>query len=351
MKKNKFLCFGFLMTLLVAVSCKIDSNKELELKKQFAEVENKETGSIKNEKVELVDLYQTRNIANSEKVVFYSNKEFNDKNFILISKFKTDKNKEVLIKQDTLISTDEFSISVEQKDFEKKIINGKEFIFFTVEESPMGQFSMETILDFYIVDVAELVCYKSKFTGSHTLRSGEERLEGSFIMNDSLRNNSEIKKLMLDFIGKNKLIYKPSKKEEDIFYYKNYAKKWLDDNKLKDVMANGFLEIPNKIYSTYYKENIIEFTGEISDYDVVIENSNYKIVSFMRSNVIAYDKIKKLYFPIFIESCITGCNKGVKFIAKDKIRITHNEYIGSAYNPKENPDTNVINLSNIVFKS
>lgn len=335
------------MTSLVIVSCKTDRNNGLELKKQFLAAEN----GVKNEKLELINLYQTTNIANSEKVVFSSNKEFNDKNFILISKFKSDKNKEVLIKEDTLISTDEFSISVEQKDFEKKSINGKEFIFFSVEENPMGQFSTETILDFYIIDVDEMVCYNSKFTGSHALRSGDERLEGSFIMNNSLRKNSEIKKLMLDFIGKSKLIYKPSIEEKDVFYYKNYAKKWLDDNKIKDEMANGFTKVPNKIYSTYYKENIIDFTGEVSDYDVVIENSNYKIVSFMRSNVIAYDKIKKLYFPVFIESCSTGCDKEIKLIAKDKIRITHNEYTANAYNPEENPDSNVVSLSNIVFKN
>lgn len=334
------------MTSLVVVSCNSDKNKRLDLKKQFVAVEN----NVKSEKLKLINLYQTTNIANSEKVVFYSNKEFDEKNFILISKFKSDKNKEVLIKQDTLISTDDFSISVEQKDFEKKSINGKEFIFFSVEENPMGQFSTETILDFFIIDVAEMVYYNSKFTGSHTLRSGDERLEGSFAMNNSLRKNPELKKNMLDFVGKSKLIYKPSTEEKDIFYYKNYAKKWLDDNKIKDQMANGFTEVPNKIYSTYYKENINEFIGEISDSDVVIENSNYKIVSFMRSSVIAYDKIKKLYFPVFIESCITGCNKEVKFIAKDKIRITHNEYTANAYNPEENPDSTVINLSEIIFR-
>lgn len=353
MKNCKILTFVFLLISLVFNSCNgVKEKSLLQLPQDTVEVNRKKVDTNVQNESELVKLYQTTNKDKSEMIVVSSTDKFADKNFILIAKYRTNKESKILINRDTLVSLDDYSISVDKKDFSKKIIDKKEYLFFFIEENPMGQFSSETILNFFMIDINHMSYYNIEFAGNYTLRSRSSKtLEGEFTSNKALDKNKSIKQILLKYAIDNRLIYKPSEAEKDIFYYKNYAIKWRNDNNIKEEVANGFTEIPNKIVSTYYKDNIIDFTGDISDSDVLIENSNYKIVSFWRYSIIAYDKTKRLYFPVFIESCITGCNKSIEFVAPHKIKITHNEFTGNDYNPEENPDVDVVNLKDIIFKN
>ena len=298
------------------------------------------------------DWYQATTKTETEIFVFSSNQPLKnaqellaaDKNYMVLSKYKKAENgRRILIQKDTLLSRDYVYVSIRKDDFLKKYVDGSEFIFFSTEEREMGQASTETTLYFFMIDMVSGKQYDLLYVGEETERSRKnETIEGSFVFNKRLNAKPRFKQLLLDYATNCKLIYKPSAEDKNILYYSNYAQKWEKDNKLNGRLANGYTDIPKKIYSTYYKENIIDFTGDISKADVIIENDHFMVVAFFRNNIIAYDKRKKRYFPIFIESCITGCNKEVKFMAKDKILITHYEYDPKSYE---------LDLNAIIFKN
>ncbi|MFP3787380.1 hypothetical protein, partial [Burkholderia sp. SIMBA_024] len=73
---------------------------------------------------------------------------------------------------------------------------------------------------------------------------------------------------------------------------------------------------------TYYTENLFQYNGNY-DNDQVIENADYKIVTYFRNNIIGYDKNKKLYFPIIVESCVTGCDKEIQFVSENEIEVSY----------------------------
>ncbi len=81
---------------------------------------------------------------------------------------------------------------------------------------------------------------------------------------------------------------------------------------------------------------MFELTSASTEY---VENDNYEIQSVFRGNLIGFDKKKKKYFPILIESCSGFCNKEVEFLDATKIKITY-----------EDDTTSELDLSKIIFK-
>ncbi len=135
-----------------------------------------------------------------------------------------------------------------------------------------------------------------------------------------------------------KLIYQPTELDKDSLYYLNYETKWNKDNDVENIFGIGHAEISTPIKTTYYKTNLFQLNnGSITD---SIENNDIKLISYFRSNLIGYDKHKKLYFPLIIENCAMDCAKTIEFFAKDSLRITY-EYNG----------TYEISLNDIIFDS
>ena len=44
-----------------------------------------------------------------------------------------------------------------------------------------------------------------------------------------------------------------------------------------------------------------------------------------RNNVISFDKMKRKYFPIWIESCMHGCDKSISLASNDNLEIKYIE--------------------------
>ncbi|WP_428228991.1 hypothetical protein [Flavobacterium sp.] len=331
---------AILIICSIIVSCKKEEKTVNEVKK-----DNNKTYLVK--KLDSVSLlYKTTNKDNTEEIRITSyepsenDKYFlvGNKNFILVSKYLKKGNDFKLIKKDTLVSNEFTYTRIDEKSFQKIIIANKEYILLSVNETVMGNAVTDENVTFIMLDIKTLHFYKLDYTGEPTLRSNEA-IDGEFIENESLNSNPEIKKILYQFAHKSKWVFHNL---EDENHYTNYVQKWETDNDVSNHLANGSSGIADVIYSTYYKDNLFNYTGKY-DEEESIENNDFKIVSYFRSNIIAFDKNKKMYFPIYTETCATGCDKKIRFISENSIEVKYHEY--SPY------PTSIINLDEIIFKN
>lgn len=159
----------------------------------------------------------------------------------------------------------------------------------------------------------------------------DECVKGNFEKNSY---SKEINDFLTQQTKSSKFIYQKSNhKNED---YKDYEEKWQADNNIDGHFGAGNLEPLDIIYSTYYKEDLFKISGGTPR---EIENEKYIINSFFRGNLIGYDKTKKLYFPIIIESCSHFCDKKIEFIGTNLLNIEYEDSNGY-----------IIDLSNIIIK-
>ncbi len=239
-----------------------------------------------------------------------------DKNVLIASKYKKNKESLQLIKTDTLLVSDYNYVYMDSnsKRRVRKKVQNVDYFLFSFMESPLGNGDPSKYLSFIMLNMDTLKFYTLQYIGEHSLVSGEA-LEGDFAENKTLDSNPEIKKELYEFANKSKWIYTPTGKEKDINYYKNFENKWYSDNAPK----NG--KSPDIITSTYYTEDLFKFNGNYDKKDF-IENDSFKIVSYFRNNILGYDKNKKLYFPIIVESCNHGCGKTIKFVSENEIEVS-----------------------------
>lgn len=332
MKKLKACTLFLILSTFAFTSCKKDQNT---LKSEVAIQNTDLESSVNNpENTNLSLLYTEESNNNTEFIQISASESHDDdkffltgnKNFIIVSKLKKMGSNIKLIQQDTLLS-DEFQyVHVDAKNFVKKTINNKNYLLMSVLETPMGNGDIERYVNFMMIDTKSLKSYTLQYNGTESLRC-DECIDGEFIKNKQLESNPEIKNVLNQYANTSKWIYVPKGEEKELSHYKNYVQKWNTDNNTENNLANGNSSFPEVLNSTYYKENLFEFTGDYSENEF-IENNKYIIVSYFRSNIIAYDKNKKLYFPVFAESCVTGCNKEIKFISENTIEVLYTEYSG-----------------------
>jgi hypothetical protein len=319
--KNNLIIF--FLSFIIFTSCKKDEKAST----QKVSKENIELGSQGDtlEKAKSAVIFSFENQDNTE-VIKITASEVSDndkfflvgsKNILTASKYKKNKDKLQFIKSETLFVSDYYYVHIDPKHVLRKKIQNEDYFLFALQESPMGNGDPEYFLDFIMLNINNLNFYTLKYSGEATLRSGES-IEGKFRENEILDSNPAIKKELYQFAEKSKWIYKPTEEEKDIFYYTNFEHKWYRDN------YPGGTEVfyPEIVRSTYYSEDLFKFNGNY-DKDQVIENANFKIVTYFRNNIIGYDKNKKLYFPITVESCATGCEKDIKFVSENKIEISY----------------------------
>jgi hypothetical protein len=332
MKKLNASAFFLILSIFAFTSCKKDQNTlKSEVTKQNTILEN----SGNNPENSNLSLLYTEDSNNETEFIQISASESHDddkffltgnKNFIIVSKLKKMGGITKPIQQDTLLS-DEFQyVHVDAKNFVKKTINNKNYLLMSVLETPMGNGDIERYVNFMMIDTKSLKPYTLQYNGTESLRC-DECIDGEFIKNKTLESNPEIKNALYQYANTSKWIYTPKGEEKELPHYKNYEQKWNADNNTENDLANGNSSIPKVLFSTYYEDNLFKFTGDYSENEF-IENNKYIIVSYFRSNIIAYDKNKKLYFPVFVESCVTGCNKKIKFVSENTIEVLYTEYSG-----------------------
>ncbi|OHT44220.1 hypothetical protein [Flavobacterium tructae] len=256
-----------------------------------------------------------------------------DKNILLVTKYKKNKPQQ-LIQSDTLLISDYNHVTIDRQLFLRKKINNADYFLFALMESPLGNGDHSLYLSFIMLNLNTLKYYTLKYEGEPTLRS-DNAVDGNFLENTELDHNTAIKNELYRFANKSKWIYSPSEEEKDINFYKNFEQKWYEDNYTED----GKSSYPAVVKSTYYSEDLFQFNGRGND-DGAIENADFKIVPYFRHNLIGYDKNKRLYFPIKVESCAHGCAKTIEFLSEHEIEVSYEMNV-------QQPDT--IDLNKIIF--
>ncbi|MBF4515823.1 hypothetical protein IRZ71_05690 [Flavobacterium sp. ANB] len=338
--KNKLALI--LLSIITFCSCKNDKKiSDHKIKKENIQ-QNTEENS--DEIVKPITLFSISNPDNNEIIKISGSEASDDNNFLLagdkiaviVSKFKKNKEGLELIQTDTLLKREYSHVKIHRQHFLRKKIKNIDYFLFATKESPMGNGDVSLYLRFIMLNMNTLKFYTLEYIGENSLRSGEF-VDGTFSENETLEHNMIIKKELYEFANQSKWIYKPTEKEKDINYYTNFEHKWYKDN----YPGGSEIFYPTIVRSTYYSENLFQFNGDYDD-DQVIENADFKIVSYFRNNIIGYDKNKELYFPITVESCTMGCDKEIEFVSEHEIKISYET---------DRQEADIIDLNKIKFKN
>lgn len=240
----------------------------------------------------------------------------------------------------TLILENEWAyLTIDSSSFEQVTVLDQPYLYFSTTEGFMGQAIIERNVNFHLLDMNTLEHYRLLYAGEPSFKC-EDCIEGRFVITGQLRSTPEILDKLKEMSKTSKFIYQRGAKDDDIYYYLNYEEKWDRDNKSHNRYAAGYGDIVTPIRSTYYQTDL--FTLNKGSENSVIENRKYLFRSYFRGNIIGYDKDKKLYFPLYIENCVLGCNKDIEFVDENTLRITRSE---------SDEETYSISMKDIIFDS
>lgn len=312
---------GILISALVICSCSNtnNSNQNLQLK---------DTTAIKPQTSDgLTTLYSTYLNSTDQLRIGVFHSSAHDKYFLdgdtnaVVAQFLNGKD----LKTDTILTNEFTYTEIDSSSITSQKTNGKTFHLLSIKETFKGQAVTSRTINFVLIDPAAKKHYTLSYQGEPSIRC-EVCIDGAFLENKSLESVLKIKTILYAYARKSKWIYRPeTAAERDPRHMKNYELKWDQDNKADNHLANGHSGIPDTIYSTYYKDDLMKFTGQRSGEPVTIENDRFLITSYFRGNLLGFDKQKKRFFPIFIESCVTGCNKTIGFTSSGRLEVTYDE--------------------------
>lgn len=273
--------------------------------------------SLDNKEI-ILCLANKTGIENNNKM-FYSNPEIV---FYKLSKFANTWRIEF---QKTIIK-EEFSYCEFYNDFDIIKIEDKSYLYFLYDLSPMGNAVNYVDLNFALLSLKDYKLTELDYGGEPNYDKNDnlKYIKGDFTNLDKLSSKPDILKFLENKAGKSSLIYRATKKDLDMNNADNYEKKWqIDNSKIKDVFSvmENTLDVPLK--TTYYEQNI--FPSDQNYISSKIENSKFRIISLFRNNILGFDKTKKKFFPIWVETCMHGCNKEIKFINSSTLQITYSE--------------------------
>ncbi|WP_262148365.1 hypothetical protein [Chryseobacterium foetidum] len=257
-------------------------------------------------------------------------------NVLKISKYQFAGQKLNLINDIDLEKTEWAYLEIDSTNIKTRKIGKMKYLFLTYQVSNMGKAMNEHSVNFSMINVDSIADNFSLQYFGYPSDYCNECIRGNFEENSKRKSSKMAKTALHHYAETSKLIYYPSAEEKNISHYKNYAEKWQKDNQADNNFGAGYAIIPNVLYSTYYDEDLFKLNSASEE---TIENKNYTIQSFFRGNLLGFDKNKKKYFPIIVESCSHFCNKSVEFIDGQTLKITY-----------EDDQSFEINLSKIVFK-
>jgi hypothetical protein len=224
------------------------------------------------------------------------------------------------------IINEEFYYCNLYKDFDKITLSNKPYLYLMYKLTPMGNavpdgtlsFALFSLSDFQLTTL-DYDLNEKDFTNINDLNSKQ-----------SLLNFLELK------ASKSPLVYRASENDLDLNASANYEKKWqVDNSSIKSVWEVKEKTAEGTLRTTYYNQNLFP-----KDPIGSIENSQYKVVALFRNNILGFDKLKKKYFPIWVESCMHGCNKNISFLSPVKLKIVYSE---------ANNQTITVDLSNMNY--
>jgi hypothetical protein len=168
---------------------------------------------------------------------------------------------------------------------------------------------------FRLIDVQTLQSFDLVFWGTER---GNGKVEGQFGSLDELAKRPELLAFLKGKAAASARIYRG---ERD-------SMSWVDDWKkanasLPDPAAAKAFR-PVKIRWEYYDAN--PMGDQPSSVFGSGDSAEFKVLSYFRSSLIGYDKARKQYFPIWVDSCAHGCTKEIRSLKGGVLAFVFNEW-------------------------
>ena len=243
-------------------------------------------------------------------------------NVLIAEQYRFEGGKEKLILQQKIFETEWSYLEIDSANLKLEKVNGREFLFFATNVSNMGKAIQEQEVNFWMLNINDPNEYFRLDYIGYPTNLCASCIKGTFSENKALEKLPAYYRSLKRFAELSPLIYHPSAAEKNAGHYKNYREKWQKDNNVDSVFGAGFIGEMDEVFSTYYQENLFDINDGSESR---IENDRYLIMSYFRGDLIAYDKLKKLYFPVIVESCAHFCNKEVEFVDDVTIKITYED--------------------------
>lgn len=243
-------------------------------------------------------------------------------NVLIAENYIKKDSKFIKTKGSTLLEGEWNYLEIDSTNLYTQKINNVDFQFISANDSFQGKAIPEQSVHFWMINTNNVSEYYELIYSGYPDNLCTDCVKGDFDDDKKLDKNPFAKKALYNFAKKSKLIYQKSEKEKKIGHFKNFREKWAKDNQVEINWGAGYEGEMNEVFSTYYKENLFDISGGT---ETVLENENYYLTSYFRGDVIGFDKKKKLYFPIVVESCVHFCNKEIDFLNDQTIKITYED--------------------------
>jgi hypothetical protein len=289
-----------------------------------------ELKSMLEQKLNCTVLYLTKVASDSTFTAVYvsprdakSNHFFSDTlTEIYAAHYKLHKDELTAIKSKKLHDVSWTYLELDTTSYQALNIDARPYFYFSDRESYMGKAVLEENVIFHLVSLSDLFDYQLVYTGKHGFQC-EDCIIGDFAAGKALAANRRLYDLLMGLADKSNLIYHKGEQDKDPYSWLNYETKWNKDNQTDYSFGAGHGDITTPVKTTYYKTDLFALNqGSVTD---SIANEDYIVVSYFRSNLIGYDKKKKYYFPILVESCNYSCAKTLRFIDANRIAIQYED--------------------------
>lgn len=243
-------------------------------------------------------------------------------NVLIAENYIKKDSKFIKTKSSTLLEGEWNYLEIDSTNLYTQKINNVDFQFISANDSFQGKAIPEQSVHFWMINTNNVSEYYELIYSGYPENLCNECIKGDFDDDKKLDKNPFAKKALYDFAKRSKLIYQKSESEKKIGHFKNFRENWAKDNQVEINWGAGYEGEMNEVFSTYYRENLFDISGGT---ETVLENENYYLTSYFRGDVIGFDKKKKLYFPIVVESCVHFCNKEIDFVNDQTIKITYED--------------------------
>lgn len=235
--------------------------------------------------------------------------------------------------------------TVFQDGFEMKSFDNKPFIYFLYRRACHGNASDHSDLQFTLYSLIDSQLTVLEYGGYPMYsRDGKDNyrgIKGTFTEIKDKDEKPKLYKFLKSKASMSKTIFRPTKEDLDMTRAENYKEKWaLDNPNAEEGWRQKGVSFPLNV--VYYDESI--FPTEEGSIISKAENSKFKVISLFRDDVLAYDKIRKKYFAIWVnvERCMRGCDKVVSFTNKTTLQIVYDERLDSNMRI-------IVNLANMTY--
>lgn len=177
-------------------------------------------------------------------------------------------------------------------------------------------------LHFGLLSLEDRELTSLQYNGDVVLNEKKEEIyiEGTF----TNINEFKTKPTLLSFLEQKaaacELLYRDYKKDNN--HFEKCKKKWnLDNPNIVHVWPKDECALSGKLRITFYDDPLFSIDQEKNNQ--VIENEIYKVIALQECHILVYHKIKKQYFPAWIEPNWRFSQKRIQFQDKNIVKTTY----------------------------